>query len=69
MNSDVLKNMPSSRKVDKDELIEILQKKKLRVGVYPVAEEKWIDVGQWKEYNSAVESGWRGEKHWIMIKI
>ena len=54
MNSDVLKNMPSSRKVDMDELIEILQKKKLRVGVYPVAEEKWIDVGQWKEYNSAV---------------
>ena len=54
MHDLILIDTPSSRKVDMDELIEILQKKKLRVGVYPVAEEKWIDVGQWKEYNSAV---------------
>ena len=54
INGGVLGHIPKSKKVDMDELIKTLQDKKIRIGIYPVAEEKWIDVGQWKEYNKAL---------------
>lgn len=36
------------------DLISILHKENKKVGVYPVSENSWIDVGQWEEYNNAV---------------
>ena len=26
-----------------------------RVGVYPIDDDAWIDVGQWAEYQKAIE--------------
>jgi hypothetical protein len=34
-------------------LIETLKEKKHPIGLYPVSEKSWIDVGQWEEYNNA----------------
>ena len=35
--------------------INILQKKGQKVGVYPVSEKSWIDMGQWEKYKEAIE--------------
>ena len=26
-----------------------------KVGIYPISDNSWIDVGQWPEYNKALE--------------
>ena len=31
--------------MDMNELIEIINKKKYKIGVYPIDEKSWIDVG------------------------
>lgn len=36
-------------------LIEDLKKNNRRVGVYPVYEKAWIDIGQWEEYKNAIK--------------
>lgn len=37
------------------QLIDELKKRNRRVGVYPVYENSWIDVGQWEEYRKAIK--------------
>ena len=37
------------------DLIKLAQSKKKQVGVYPIDDESWIDVGQWSEYRKAIE--------------
>jgi NDP-sugar pyrophosphorylase family protein len=37
------------------QLIDELKKNNRRVGVYPVYENSWIDVGQWEEYRKAIK--------------
>ena len=32
-------------------LIEKIKSKGQKVGVYPVSEKAWVDVGQWNEFN------------------
>ena len=36
-------------------LIEDAQKKGKKIGVYPIDDSSWIDIGQWTEYLKAVE--------------
>ena len=36
-------------------LIELLQKKKKRVGVFPISENSWKDIGEWKEYLKMIQ--------------
>ena len=33
----------------------LIKTKKKQVGVYPIDDESWIDVGQWSEYHKAVD--------------
>jgi len=37
------------------QLMEDVIKSGLSVGVFPVSEDAWIDIGQWKEYQKAVD--------------
>ena len=37
------------------DLISLAKKKNKQVGVYPIAEDSWIDVGQWSEYHKAID--------------
>jgi len=37
------------------ELIEAVKSKGGRVGVYPISERSWIDVGEWGEYKQALQ--------------
>lgn len=55
VNPDVLKYIPSGKKFDVTELIYKLMQKGEKIGVFPVSEKSWIDIGQWEEYKKAVE--------------
>ena len=37
------------------DLIKLAKIKRKKVGVYPIDDESWIDVGQWVEYKKIVE--------------
>ena len=45
----VLKLIPSNKKIDFNELINLIKKKKLKIGIYPIEDKNWVDVGQWSE--------------------
>jgi dTDP-glucose pyrophosphorylase len=51
----VLKLIPSGKHFHFTHLIDAAKKNGNRVGVYPIDDEAWIDVGQWDEYQKAVD--------------
>ena len=55
INPDLIKLIPKNRAYDMPDLIKLAKSKKKQVGVYPIDDESWIDVGQWSEYRKAIE--------------
>ena len=55
LNPDVLKFIQKNKFFHITHLIESIKKQGRKVGVFPVDEDSWIDVGQWAEYQKAVE--------------
>ena len=53
LNPDVLKFIPKNEFFHITDLIEKLQIEGYKIGVYPVSEKSWIDVGQWGEYKKS----------------
>lgn len=51
----VLKLLPKDSYFDMPDLITKIKENKLRVGVFPVSERSWSDVGQWSEYADTVK--------------
>ena len=47
----IINLIPSNELFDMDELIRKIKQKKLSIGVFPVNEENWIDIGEWTKYN------------------
>ena len=56
LNSDVLQSVPDNEYYHITDLIEKLKNKGKRVGVYPVSEYSYKDVGQWREYTEFVNT-------------
>ncbi len=54
INKRVLSLIPKNKKYDINELIGDMIKKNINVGVYPISENSWIDIGNWDEYRKAV---------------
>jgi len=54
LEPEVLKFIPETKFYHMTHLIENLQQKGKNIGVYPVSEKSWIDVGQWSKYNNNV---------------
>lgn len=52
----VIKIIPRNIKLDMNQLIGLCKSKGLKVDVYPIEDESWIDVGQWKEYKKFSKS-------------
>lgn len=46
----LLKEIPKDTFFHITQLIEIIKKRKGKVGVFPVSEKSWIDLGDWSEY-------------------
>ena len=55
LNPRVLKLIPKNKFFQMTELIKKVKKKKLRIGVYPINSQKWVDVGHWTEYKKTLE--------------
>lgn len=55
LNPDVLKLIPKNKIYHITQLIEDTKYNGKKVGVYPIDEDAWVDVGEWAEYQKAVE--------------
>ena len=55
LNHNVIKMVPENEFFNITDLIDKMIKSGGKVGVYPVDETSWIDVGQWAEYKNAVK--------------
>lgn len=51
----VLSFIPKNKKYDMTDLIGELSGKGERIGVYPVSEKSWIDIGQWEAYRKSLK--------------
>lgn len=56
VNDSVLKYIPQDTVFDFTDLIAAVQNNNGKVGVYPVAEDAWVDVGEWDVYKKAVKT-------------
>ena len=54
LTSDILELIPENKFYHITHLIEDAKNQGKKVGVFPIDDEAWIDVGQWKEYKKAV---------------
>ena len=54
IHPDALRFIPNNEYFDITDLISILLKENYQVGVYPINDNQWVDVGQWEEYKKAV---------------
>lgn len=56
LNPHILRYIPENTYFDMTELINVLKEKGHSVGVYPVSEKSWIDIGQLAEYKTAIRA-------------
>jgi len=55
LNPNVIELIPDNGLFHITHLIDKIKKNKGTIGVYPVSEKAWIDVGQWAEYRNALK--------------
>ncbi|MBI9033199.1 MAG: nucleotidyltransferase family protein [Bacteroidales bacterium] len=55
LNPEVLKLIPPNEFFHITDLIEKLQENGYKIGVYPITEKSWIDIGQWEEYKKSTK--------------
>ena len=55
LDPDILTLIPKNKFYHITHLIEDAKNKGKRVGVFPIDDDSWIDVGQWAEYKKAIE--------------
>ena len=55
LNSKCLESIPNNEFFNITTLMEDLKKKHINVGVFPVSDGAWMDIGEWKEYNKTQE--------------
>jgi dTDP-glucose pyrophosphorylase len=51
INPSILKFIPNNKFFHMTDLIKILKKSRKKIGVFPIDESLWLDIGQWPEYN------------------
>jgi len=54
MNKEILSLIPENRCFDSTDLINAAQSASYPVGVFPIHEKDWLDVGEWDEYRKTV---------------
>lgn len=55
VNSGVMGMIPEGKHYHITELIEDAKSSGLRIGVFPISEKSWIDIGEWENYKKALE--------------
>lgn len=55
LNSSILAVIPGNKLFHITHLIDKVRGNNGKVGVYPVSEKAWIDIGEWREYRNAIK--------------
>lgn len=55
INPALLDLIPENEKYDMTNLIDDAKQNGYKVGVFPVSEKSWIDIGQWEEYQKSLK--------------
>ena len=56
LNKRIIKLIPNDKKFNFNDLVDKIRSiKNLRIGVYPINEKNWIDLGTWKEYEKNID--------------
>lgn len=55
LNPNLIQLIPKNKTYDMNDFIQLVKRKNKQVGVYPIDDGSWIDVGQWSEYHKAVD--------------
>jgi hypothetical protein len=55
MEPEVLGDIPKKKFYNTTDLIGDYIKGKEKIGVYPVSEKSWLDMGQWEELQSSIQ--------------
>ena len=55
LNQSVLNLIPGNKFLHMTDVIEIMKSQGLSVGVFPITEKSWLDVGQWEEYSATLK--------------
>ena len=56
LSPNILELIPNNKFYQMTDLIAEAKKKKKKIGLYPVDESSWIDIGEWSEYKKAVST-------------
>ena len=51
----MLDYIPENEYFDMTDLIKKAKQRNHKIGVYPISEKSWIDIGQWEQYHEAVK--------------
>ncbi|MGB4884733.1 MAG: hypothetical protein WBP01_06830, partial [Ferruginibacter sp.] len=51
----LINEVPENSFYDITDLIEKILARGGRVGVFPVSENAWLDIGEWKEYDKSLQ--------------
>lgn len=55
ISNDLLKIVPANKPYDITDFVKDCSRKGKKIGVYPVSDKSWIDVGQWREFHNSME--------------
>ena len=55
INPEVLNFIPKEKKFNMTDLIAKAKKSKKQVGIFPIDDSSWTDIGQWSEYHKAID--------------
>ena len=55
INSDIIKIIPKNEFYHITQLIACVRSRDGKVGVFPISEQSWIDIGEWEKYKKALE--------------
>ncbi len=51
INPKVIKFIPGNKVFDFDEFIQKVKKKRFKIGLFPIEDKSWKDIGSWNEFN------------------
>ena len=61
LQPNILKLIPEKVSFDMTDLISLARDSGKKIGVYPISENSWHDIGEWKEYDKTIH--YLGEKY------
>jgi dTDP-glucose pyrophosphorylase len=53
INKKLLKIIPKNKYLDFSDILKIFKSNNKKIGVFPVSENAWLDIGQWEEYKKS----------------